>query len=87
MREVAWLIELRCVQIFRACDNRAAILERLMGIKSGIRQTFADPTWREKILGVIPIGHAVAIALFYRIVWLVWLLLVGYSAYKIILLK
>jgi len=80
----AWMIEKRCIQIYRTCDNRAASLERLMGIgDGGIWQVLTDQGRREKFFG-IPIGHATAISLFYGIVSTIWLLLVVLSSYLIL---
>lgn len=78
---VAWMIEWRCIQIYRTCDNRAAAVERLMGIGGGgIWQVLTDQGRRKKFLG-IPIGHVAAISLFYGAVLSTWLLLVMVSGY------
>ena len=82
---VAWLIESRCIQIYRICDNRAAMIERLMdigGLGGGIWQILTDSGRRRKFLG-IPIGHATAISLFYGAVLTVWLLLL-FSSYLLL---
>ena len=83
---VAWMIERRCIHIYRTCDNRAAMIERLMdigGLGGGIWQILTDSGRRRKFLG-IPIGHATAISLFYLTVSTIWILLFLLSIYLLL---
>ena len=78
---VATMIERRNIHIFRTCNNRAAMLERLMGIEEiggGIWQLLADPARRRKFLG-ITVAHTTAISVFYGAVFLVWLMILVFS--------
>ncbi len=78
---VAFIIELRSVQLYRASDQRAADLEKLMGIKDGIRQILLMPKQKLRFLR-ITIGHAAGIAMFYVLVAFVWIFLLCFSVYK-----
>ena len=81
---IAILIERRNVQIFRTCDNRAAVIERRMGIGGvggGIWQILTDPERRQRFLN-IPVSHTVAISLFYTAVAIIWWLLIIFSIYQ-----
>ncbi|MDO8660009.1 MAG: hypothetical protein Q7K54_05435 [Candidatus Parcubacteria bacterium] len=80
---VAFIIELRSVQLYRASDQRAADLEMLMGIKNGIRQILLMPKRKIPLIG-IPVGHAAGIAMFYGAVSLFWILLTFFSYYQIL---
>jgi len=83
---IAQIIEQRNVQIFRACDSRAATVERLMGIGGiggGIWQILTDPERRERLLN-IPISHTVAISLLYLLVVIIWFSLIILSVYQML---
>ena len=79
---VAKIIERRNIQTYRTCDDRASILERMMGIQNGIRQVFASLEWEQRFLG-IPMTHAVGISMFYWAVTLIWTLLILFSSYQL----
>lgn len=77
----ALILEQRAAQLYRTADNRAAELERLMGIQNGVRQIFVMPVQKKKFLG-IPITHTASIRMFYRVVAFIWILLVLFSVYR-----
>ena len=77
------ILEKRVIQLYRSADNRAADLERLMGIKDGIRQTFVTPKLQSKFLG-IPMTHTAGIGLFYKVIFVIWLVVVIFSTYQIL---
>ena len=82
---VAMILEKRSIQLYRTSDNRAADVEQLMGIKSGIRQIFMMP-FRTQYLFIkkIPITHSMGIAMFYRAVASIWIVLILFSVYEIV---
>lgn len=80
---VAIIIERRNIQLYRAADNRAADLERLMGIKGGIRQIYVMP-WRTQYFFGITVTHSMGVAMFYRAVAFIWIALALFSVYKIL---
>lgn len=82
MVTVALFLEHRATQLYRAADNRAAELERLMGIENGIRQILIMPGRIKKFLG-IPITHTTSIRMFYRLVALIWIIAMIFSICRI----
>lgn len=83
MVAIALILERRAAQLYRTADNRAADLERLMGIQGGIRQIFVMPWQRKKFLG-IPVTHTASIRMFYGVVALIWISLILFSVYQIL---
>lgn len=79
---IVLILELRAAQLYRASDRRAANLERLMGIKDGIRQIFVMPEQRKKFF-VIPLTHTAGIGMFYGAIALIWFVLILFSVYQI----
>lgn len=78
------ILEQRVIQLYRATDNRAAELELLMGIKNGIRQTLVAPGRVQHFLG-IPLTHTFGIEMFYKVIFVIWLIVVLFSTYQILI--
>ena len=82
MAIIVLILEQRTIQLYRTADNRAAELEKLLGIKDGIRQIFVMPGQVKKFLGV-PITYTASITMFYWGVALIWILAMIVSMYQI----
>ena len=81
---VAMIIERRSIQLYRASDSRAADVELMMGIRGGIRQTFKMPWRTQYFFRIIPVTHSAGVAMLYRAVAFIWIVLALFSAYKIL---
>ena len=78
------ILEKRVVQLYRSADNRAAELERLMGIQNGVRQIFVAPERVQYFFG-IPLTHTFGIGMFYKVIFVTWLFAVLFSIYQILI--
>lgn len=82
---IVLILEQRGIQIYQTADNRAAELERLMGIKDGIRQILVMSQRKKKLLGV-PLTYTFGIKSFYWLIFVIWTNAVIASIFQVILL-
>jgi hypothetical protein len=85
MVAISLILERRAAQLYRAADNRAADLERLMGIQNGIRQIFVMPELKKKFFGIL-LTHTASIRMFYGAIAVFWAILVIVSSYQALLI-